>query len=140
MNKNLVWLFVYIVIFALLLIVGTIIQEKLKIYMVTQVAPWGYKIFSSVLPIITGIYIGIPNLIKKTRMHGIWSIDKKKILVIVIPSLFIATLSISIFVLPINISLKLLPILKHNSFFYSSFGILAGYSLLESLFVAAYSE
>ena len=54
-------------------------------------------VFSSIFPIIIGMFLALPNLISKAREQGSWTIDWVKLITIGIVSLFLAMAQIMCF-------------------------------------------
>jgi len=74
----------------------------LLIYLATYIGTYFYEIsrstfnrtpeaiYTTFYPIVLGLYAGFPNLYKQLKKEGVWTVDWVKLLIIGIPSLFVA--------------------------------------------------
>lgn len=81
-------LFLYTLFIGFVLYGGTVIQNKLRIRMVTTFSPHLYHFYVVLLPIIIGILIALPSFLSLLKKKGTWKFDWIKFISIGLPTFY----------------------------------------------------
>lgn len=120
--------------FILILFLGLEIQSILKKYAEHNFDYQPHITFTVLFPILMGMLLRLPQLVKEIATRKRWSIDWIKLLTIGVPTLYIALIP-----LPYFLNIQLITHTMINKIFYTGFtgttiaGIVFGYVLLDSL-------
>ncbi|WP_066050791.1 hypothetical protein [Robertmurraya korlensis] len=127
------YLFVTVV-FAIILYIGAFIQLEIQEYQRSNYRMVPLMLFVSFFPILIGMFLRVPGLVKELKQNKRWEIDWGKVLMIGIPTLYIALypflFSIGIPVVSIFLSNYLLGTQYVTT---TIAGVVSGYILLGSL-------
>lgn len=123
--------FFYFLVILLLSFYGDLHQLNLKKLTGIDYNPYKYLFFSSLLPIILGLLISLPEMWNKYKTKGKWSIDKQKLMAIGIPSFFVSFMPILIFV-PISKYLIFGQLILMSQLTITVAGVLLGCTILSS--------
>lgn len=133
MKRLIMYLLGSIIIISVLYI-GTEMQLWLKGYSDEDFNFIPQIVFSVFFPIVVGMLLRIPQLVKEIKLKKRWSIDWIKLIAIGIPSLYIAALPLSIFIrLPIYHPMFLLKMITSGTIATTIAGVICGYILFDSL-------
>ncbi|MFJ7827779.1 hypothetical protein [Psychrobacillus sp. NPDC096623] len=92
-----------------------------------------YITFASIFPIFIGLLLRLPKLIIEIKDKKKWTFDWMKVLVIGIPSLYIAIIHLLAFVIGTNLLISKTFLLLGDLSFTGIAGVIFGYVLLDSL-------
>lgn len=116
------------------LYIGTEMQLWLKGYSDEDFNFIPQIVFSVFFPIVVGMLLRIPQLVKEIKLKKRWSIDWIKLIAIGIPSLYLAALPLSIFIrLPIYHPMFFLKMITSGTIATTIAGVICGYILFDSL-------
>lgn len=133
MKRLIMYLLGSIIIISVLYI-GTEMQLWLKGYSDEDFNFIPQIVFSVFFPIVVGMLLRIPQLVKEIKLKKRWSIDWIKLIAIGIPSLYLAALPLSIFIrLPIYHPMFLLKMITSGTIATTIAGVICGYILFDSL-------
>ncbi|MGE6256768.1 hypothetical protein ACQKCU_02485 [Heyndrickxia sporothermodurans] len=122
------------VVLIILLYIGAEIQLALKAYFEKYFKLMPQVTFTVFFPILIGIIIRFPQLVKEIKIKKRWSIDWIKLTAIGIPSLYIALLPLLYFSnIPFYNQIFALTMVSSGSMQTAIAGVIFGYIILDSL-------
>lgn len=90
-NSNRVLLYlIYVIVLYLLIYLATYISTYFNEISRSTFNRTPEAIYTTFYPIVLGLYAGFPSLYKHLKKEGVWTVDWVKLLIIGIPSLFVA--------------------------------------------------
>ncbi|MEK3980217.1 hypothetical protein MKY37_14280 [Psychrobacillus sp. FSL K6-2836] len=131
--KRFLFIFCSTVVIGIIFYIGMEYQVRLreKSAIVFDMKP--YYIFISIYPVFIGLLLRLPKLIIEIRDKKKWSFDWMKIIVIGIPSFYIATIPLLIISFGTNLLFSKSFLMLGDTIFTSIAGVIFGYVLLDSL-------
>lgn len=130
MKKGLLRLMIFIL-FTALLYFGALYQEYLKRITMTTYNFHPLLLFQAFFPIVLGILLAIPHMIKISKATGNLTIDKINLICIGIPAFYISILPFAMFVIPMPL-LPLVFLVKKSLYLPFAAGVTFGYVLVTS--------
>jgi drug/metabolite transporter (DMT)-like permease len=122
------------VVFAIILYIGAFIQLEIQEYQRSNYRMVPLMLFVSFFPILIGMFLRVPGLVKELKQNKRWEIDWVKFFIIGIPTLYIALypffFSLGIPVVSVFLSNYLLGTQYVTT---TIAGVVSGYILLGSL-------
>lgn len=129
--KRLIGYFLYIIFVISLLVIGMGWERHLKLLTGRTYSPYPHLVFLAIFPIVIGIILAIPKIIRKAKEQGNWHFDWVMFIAIGTPTLYVA-ISPALYFSPIGIYL---PRIGTVTFTYSATpqiicGVIFGYLIL----------
>lgn len=122
---------IYAALLVFLLYGGSQYYQVLRITAGRTFHPIPVVVFSSIFPIIIGIYLAIPSFFSKVRRQGMWEVDWSKLTILGTVSLLLAITPILYFLSPIGQNVPWLVVwLIDFSQGYTIAGVVFGYMIL----------
>lgn len=131
--KRFLYILISTVIVGAVLYFGLVYQMKLRNEMAVTFNAEPLFIFSTIFPIVVGLLFRLPKLILEIKDKKRWCFDWMKMIVIGVPSLYIAMVPILSFYFSPSVIIPLIDMFLGHASFTSIAGIVFGYALLDSL-------
>lgn len=131
--KRFLFIFFSTVVIGIIFYLGMDYQVKLREKSAITFNLMPFIIFASIFPVFIGLLLRLPKLIIEIKEKTQWSFDWIKVIIIGIPSLYIAMLPLLSFSYGTNLFMSKAFVLLGGTTYTSIAGVVFGYVLLDSL-------
>lgn len=131
--KRFIYILISTLVVGVLLYLGMEYQMKLRSEMAVTFNTKPVIIYSTIFPVLVGMFFRLPKLILEIKEKKRWSFDWMKAVIIGLPSLYIGIVPILAFYFSSNLLFPQFELLIGNAYFTSIAGTVFGYVLLDSL-------
>ncbi|WP_153732722.1 hypothetical protein [Sporosarcina obsidiansis] len=131
--KRFLFIFISTMVIGIVFYLGMVYQVKLREKSAITFNLMPFILFITVFPVLMGGLLRVPKLILEVKEKKQWTFDWMKIILIGIPSLYIAMIPLLAYSYGTNLLFSKVFLLIGDTLFSSIAGIIFGYVLLDSL-------